>query len=1122
MLPRKLVPTFSEKFRELAEDKESIEHKTSISNEQLINQRNVSEIIGKYQAYKGAKLTKQRSDLERQCLEQISSLLTSTDSLTKSDKLSDIEKALSQANSLFEWKPFAEQASPAKLKDIQDTFNTIRLLLENAFTKLTNFLGSISSKEPKDLNNCICVLGGYLKFNFLNDSTKTSLLFQELGFEDEKRMKSLLDTIQKKIERESKALDNGKESFDAHEILGALNEYCRITKVVNDVKDLFIQYSTAHELALLMDKFVKRNLEREMQELWTTMKAPVCSPLVSAETKKLNEGRRDEYFARVNRSAQLLEKFRILDSHYDFFGNHSFSLIIKELKTSTHNLYSGLTISVPRIADSFAQANSFNVELNILLSIKRNILPQYIEDFFIDVESLIEKVKGYVDVNKYPYSSVKKLDDVLRSLEKLKIFSEIDVLRLKATKEMESFFRIFKGNAGNIFALENALTKSKDLWCQDITQEFAIFKGAKNALLMQKIKPYDPQTLENDLVAMNAKNNITRTTAKNLMSRYEKFNTCFNNTIREEFDRLFDLGKSKDSKKETMFSEFPDLQNRIKAKLNVDIFAGSRANKQRYKSETIIWPSSVKEKLHELIADLFALWSLKNSAQTYYEVYFDENSTSKDMNAYILRPHATQVLSIFRLLGVDSPSLHLEHHLVQIGTGEGKSVTLAIIAMVLALYGMDVICACYSDYLSRRDYECFENLFTCLGLSSRITYGTFQELIESIITRFGDTRNQTERFFFPGKDLASIPRDSNRPKVFLIDEEDVFFSEQFYGITYTPSVPLKHEAFTKLVYFIWENKDKLTTERLLKEKVFEDCVALFPHWRKLLAEAATDMLYASTTCENHKNNTATKYKVDELTGQIKYIEQSGGRYSADITYGYPTMFAYFYEYEQQQSKQKLIATHKENSIAVTLRCGNFSYAEAPRYFGAILGVSGTLPDSTHPQYKIITQEYGIKNFTVTPSVFSKGAEVFDFGEEADVHILPKKDHYKNILKDCDSKFDIKKRPVIIFFESDDKLMDFFHSEDFSTHRNGELKEKCQILDESVGFLERPKKIANTTLPGALTLSTRAMGRGTDFRVSDEVSANGGLHVIQAFLSLDKFEETQIKGRTARMSCKGNS
>jgi preprotein translocase subunit SecA len=42
----------------------------------------------------------------------------------------------------------------------------------------------------------------------------------------------------------------------------------------------------------------------------------------------------------------------------------------------------------------------------------------------------------------------------------------------------------------------------------------------------------------------------------------------------------------------------------------------------------------------------------------------------------------------------------MRNNLVQIKTGEGKSVTLAVVSMIFALNGFEVKCACYSKYLS--------------------------------------------------------------------------------------------------------------------------------------------------------------------------------------------------------------------------------------------------------------------------------------------------------------------------------------------------------------------------------------------------------------------------------------
>jgi hypothetical protein len=59
---------------------------------------------------------------------------------------------------------------------------------------------------------------------------------------------------------------------------------------------------------------------------------------------------------------------------------------------------------------------------------------------------------------------------------------------------------------------------------------------------------------------------------------------------------------------------------------------------------------------------------------------------------------------------------NLSNNLVQIKTGEGKSIILGVIATVLALFGFEVSCACYSSELTKRDYKEFEYMFTAFGV----------------------------------------------------------------------------------------------------------------------------------------------------------------------------------------------------------------------------------------------------------------------------------------------------------------------------------------------------------------------------------------------------------------------
>ena len=162
-------------------------------------------------------------------------------------------------------------------------------------------------------------------------------------------------------------------------------------------------------------------------------------------------------------------------------------------------------------------------------------------------------------------------------------------------------------------------------------------------------------------------------------------------------------------------------------------------------------------------------------------------------------PHVAQVLAIFRILGIgyknntkikgyNKPltgkiSDDLINNLVEIGTGEGKSVVMAVTACVFALIGVDVNCSCYSEVLSMRDKNDFASVFRALGVEERIEYGTFNKLCENLLNERCNVREKVRDMIFNNKSAISVVGTTTylRPKVLLIDEVDVFLSDKFYS-----------------------------------------------------------------------------------------------------------------------------------------------------------------------------------------------------------------------------------------------------------------------------------------------------------------------------------------------------
>jgi hypothetical protein len=107
--------------------------------------------------------------------------------------------------------------------------------------------------------------------------------------------------------------------------------------------------------------------------------------------------------------------------------------------------------------------------------------------------------------------------------------------------------------------------------------------------------------------------------------------------------------------------------------------------------------------------------------------------------------------------------------------------------------------------------------------------------------------------------------------------------------------------------------------------------------------------------------------------------------------------------------------------------------------------------------------------------------------------------------------------VLVFFDTSASLKNFKDSAEMVA-----LKGFVKVMTEETTQTEKTGLIKSAATKGNVVLLTREFGRGTDFVCYDqELDRNGGVHVIQTFVSDLKSEETQIKGRTARQGKRGS-
>lgn len=549
-------------------------------------------------------------------------------------------------------------------------------------------------------------------------------------------------------------------------------------------------------------------------------------------------------------------------------------------------------------------------------------------------------------------------------------------------------------------------------------------------------------------------------------------------------------------------------------------FITKEVKKQSKQIKINEWNSEFKkDTLPKLLAGLAAVWSIIESK--------DITSTGKS-----LKPHCIQILCILRLLSVDKDSKGVDKHLAQVLTGQGKSLVLGLLSSLLALTGHKVRAVCYSKYLATRDQQDFDDFFKQFGISSKITYGTFEGMANEVLEPEVNGKKQGLRELVKNRILNHSAEQSGQIKqedisnaILLIDEVDVFFSDQFYGNTYGACNTIGISGLASIQEKIWEMASKKCEKSAILEEVregnqefnkfkpgkyyllkTEDNVVIKKEYtnQSLYEEHLEKMIDAAILVAKGSDQDwyINKYKIND-DGIISY-RKDNGIYSIYTYSGYYNIFNYF--------RLKAKDFDRKNYGYLNINCGGISYAKLPEKYPLILGVSGTLTTLDDHERKAVEKSYQINKNSIMPSFFGDSHLKFDSSQDF-ISQDSEEEWLNKIFNHANSKID-SGQSVLIFFDTDVEI--------------GKFKEKflgkfdrLHTLTENTEERAKEKYIDEAGITKTITLATRGMGRGVDFKSSVAVEKNGGVHVIQTFFSLDIKEETQIKGRTARKDSKGS-
>jgi hypothetical protein len=505
-----------------------------------------------------------------------------------------------------------------------------------------------------------------------------------------------------------------------------------------------------------------------------------------------------------------------------------------------------------------------------------------------------------------------------------------------------------------------------------------------------------------------------------------------------------------------------------------------------------------------------------------------------------IRPTPAQVIGIFRLLSVDRSGswlseifdslldkIPIQNHLMQILTGEGKSVTLAVTSIVLALFGYHVDTVTYSEILRNRDFNAFKELFEMYGVTERIAYGTYDDIFSSYLNKNGDLRELTKATVTGTREAywKSYQHTAAKQRVLLLDEVDVFFNQMFYSESYNCVARLRENLdIAALATFIWNNRATVTYETVSQSEEFTKLIRSHQDFKDFFIDEVKKMIDSLALLEHDD------YEIREMDSGLKkigYIEHDS--INVNIIHGYVTMWANFKEAEALNIQQWV----RDLSIGINLHCGRYSYAEVPKDYAYILGTTGTLSSFSLEDTSITFSPYNINVQTFIPSVY--GPSRLSWNKAENLVIVSGDDedynealtnHVRDIRKSVSVRKDRKRhevsRPVLIIFETAQSLLSYYNSEEFTELKKASGSDSVRIITETTSSSDRENALANAAKQGSITLITKSYGRGTDIVSHDEkVELAGGVHVIQAYFALTTSEEIQNRGRTARQGKMGS-
>jgi hypothetical protein len=521
-------------------------------------------------------------------------------------------------------------------------------------------------------------------------------------------------------------------------------------------------------------------------------------------------------------------------------------------------------------------------------------------------------------------------------------------------------------------------------------------------------------------------------------------------------------------------------------------------------------------------------------------------------------PRQIQIISVLALYKSANGGV------IQVGTGEGKSVIIGMLAAIKVISGQTVDIVTSSPDLAIRDWKELKDFYHLLGITvdHNIVGGTGSKTCYLAHVVYGTL------LYFIGDTLRDITENTKFGRGFevvMVDEfDDPVIDQNSMKVQLASTIP-GFEVLKELLTYMWG--ESISLANLLETRDDGNCYMVNPTLNQTLAEelgianvtnstnADTSSLWVAANCLDYTKEYIGNYTknillapekdrtsktvvlpkhlvnftsdhlpawLDSLTlsydhfnnfnylvgiPPVEIMNTSNTNTVAPIDYEHMGVIQYGLMWanglHQFLELRHALTLHPENLISTFMSYSGY----LSKYIGSVFGFTGSLGGSEDHNY--MKQSYGVEAI-VMPTFIHKDVTRFD----------------SLVLEDSEEWQD-KLVAIIKSKVGSDRAGLVVVSTIAEVHAMAKLFtdsgiNASKLFKYGVGGKDEASIIKRGLKSGELLVATSAAGRGMHLKLSKEVLASGGLHVMLTYLPASIRGQEQVEGRGARKGEPGST